>query len=194
MISYYPYQNSINKRHIGKNNCPLTRLSVISEIVNFCKYISHLLNFDTANMVVFDTKYLLVGVGNGFAKDVAKGLGFRKRNNLWHFKWLIFYLQIYYLSRFFYLDKNRREWEESNSLYFFHNSQMGISLLLLDCLCNIFCSLSRHITVMYSFFQDFFLNSFLFTPFSIFGRWQMIGNLTETISNQKLNPKAPFED
>ena len=57
MISYYPYQNLINKRHIGKNNCPLTRLSVISEIVNFCKYISHLLNFDTANMVVFDTKY-----------------------------------------------------------------------------------------------------------------------------------------
>ena len=138
----------------------------------------------------FDTKYLLVGVGNGF----VKGLGLRKRNNLWHIMWLIFYLQIYYLLRFFYLDKNRREWEESNSLYFFHNSQMGISLLLLDCLCNIFCSLSRHITVMNSFFQDFFLNSFLFTPFSIFGRWQMIGNLTETISNQKLNPKAPFED
>ena len=109
MISYYPYQNSINKRHIDKNNCPLTRLSVISEIINFCKYISHLVNFDTANMVVFDTKYFLVGVGNGFAKDVAKGLGLRKRNNLWHFKWLIFYLQIYYLSRFFYLDKNRRE-------------------------------------------------------------------------------------
>ena len=104
----------------------------------------------------FDTKYLLVGVGNGF----VKGLGLRKINNLWHIMWLIFYLQIYYLLRFFYLDKNRREWEESNSLYFFHNSQMGISLLLLDCLCNFSCSLSRHITVMNSFFLGFFLNKF----------------------------------
>ena len=51
MILRYPYQNLINKRYVGKNNYPLTRLSFVSGLVIFCWHISHLLNFDITDIV-----------------------------------------------------------------------------------------------------------------------------------------------
>ena len=51
MILRYLYQNLINKRYVDKNNYPLTRLSFVSGLVIFCWHISHLLDFDTANIV-----------------------------------------------------------------------------------------------------------------------------------------------
>ena len=60
MIPRHPYQNPINERHVCKNNYPLTRLSIVNGLVNFYRHISHLLDFDTTNMVLFDTKYLLL--------------------------------------------------------------------------------------------------------------------------------------
>jgi len=66
-ISKFNKQEIYVQKYLSTNTC----LSVVSEIVNFCKHVFHLLNFNTTNTIAFDTKYLLVGVGNGFDKEVA---------------------------------------------------------------------------------------------------------------------------
>ena len=59
MIQSHSYQNLINETHVCKSNHPLTRFSIFSRLVIFCLHVSHLIDFDTADMVSFDAKYLL---------------------------------------------------------------------------------------------------------------------------------------
>ena len=53
-----PYQNPINKKHLCKNNHPLTCFSFANGVVFFAD-VFYLMNFDTVDVVSFDTKYLL---------------------------------------------------------------------------------------------------------------------------------------
>ena len=48
-------------RKVCKNNYSLTRLSFVSEAVISSKHVSHLLDFDTVDVVSFDSQYLLAG-------------------------------------------------------------------------------------------------------------------------------------
>ena len=59
MISHHSYQSPINERHVCKINYPLTHLSIVSRLVIFYWHVSHLLDFDIADIVSFDTKCLL---------------------------------------------------------------------------------------------------------------------------------------
>ena len=63
MISHHPYQNPINKEICVQINYSLTHvfhLLVGYWVSFFYWHISHLLDFETADMVSFDTKYLLL--------------------------------------------------------------------------------------------------------------------------------------
>ena len=68
------------KNKLPTNIC----LSFVSEEVIFCWYILHLLNFDTADIVSFDTKYLLLFI---IAKILDHNLFFIFNHN--SFIWLL---------------------------------------------------------------------------------------------------------
>ena len=73
MIQHHSYQNPINERHLYKITIHYTCLSIVSRLVIFCWHVSHLLNFDIANMITFDTKYL--SKKDGGEKDRRKKMG-----------------------------------------------------------------------------------------------------------------------
>ena len=76
MILCRSYQNPINERHMYKIAIHYTCLSIVSRLVIFCWHVSHLLNFDTTNMITFDTKYL-------FKKDEGEKTKRKKMGKIW---------------------------------------------------------------------------------------------------------------
>ena len=59
-IPRYPYQNLINEKHLCKNNYSLTHVFQLLVGYLFFVDVLHLLDFDTADMIPFDTKYFLL--------------------------------------------------------------------------------------------------------------------------------------
>ena len=49
-------QKTCVQKYLLTNTC----LSFVNRLVIFCSHVSHLLDFDTADMISFDTKYLLL--------------------------------------------------------------------------------------------------------------------------------------
>ena len=59
MIPHHLQENSINEKHVCKDNYPLTRLLFVRGIIIFCRCISYLLDFDIVDIILFDTKYFI---------------------------------------------------------------------------------------------------------------------------------------
>ena len=59
MIPLYSYQNPINERYVCENNYLIIYISIVNELVIFYWRVSRLLDFDIADMISFDIKYLI---------------------------------------------------------------------------------------------------------------------------------------